>query len=375
VELDEKQNFNRNFSSSLRTHHSQVFVQSTPPRGGPQKPPIFETRERDLEERKRRQRNQVILAGSSLGRGFRKLPQQAAREKKVQLKPTQIKPLCCPHGIELTPEEYEVNRYAFSNPAKKKADKINNSESNGVNLVLLRSSTCLRCNPVCDHNQPMSEAEVAEALVSGTRFSSSCAACTNSKDPEEWERILKSAGLARDRGMSPAKFVISAPDGVTHSRGQGKNLQTGNDIDKRDAASTVSRDDVPARSRKPKGYGSDTSADDEAALQGYGSADAEANPDLNPLAELRVREIQEIKDIDISGVGVACEAHGVNFCRKCFSKTDIQTMKEEVAEIKSTSKREREIEEREDPPEFDEDLQGEGRGRKDQREDPEEYED
>jgi len=248
--------------------------------------------------------------------------------------------------VQLTPEEYEANCYAFDH--LKKRDKPVSFES-----VLFRASECLRCNPVCEHHQPMSAEEVRQAMKSGTRFSSECPACTNSDDPTAWERVLKSYGLPAGRGMAPSKFVISS-NGATHFLGQQKNYQTGNnDIERRDAASTVSREDLPARSRKPKGYGSED-AEGEVAL----------------LAGLRAREMGEIKDADIASINPACEKHGVNFCRKCFSKAEIQNMKEETAEAKRIAKREREMEEREDPPETDEELQGmeEGHGKKNRRE-------
>jgi len=208
----------------------------------------------------------------------------------------------------------------------------------------------------------MNKAEVSDALHSGKRFSSECAACTRSNDPKAWEQVLKAAGLSAGRGMAPAKFVISS-NGATHSLGQQKNFQTGGDIEKRDAASTVSRDDLPARSRKPKGHGSDA---DNTGLRGESDDSAETAL----LADLRTREIQEIKNVEIGSVNPACEAHGVNFCRKCFSKADIQTMTEEIAEAKRMAKHERETEEREDPPETDEELRGmqEGHGKTNRRE-------
>lgn len=46
--------------------------------------------------------------------------------------------------------------------------------------------------------------------------------------------------------MAPSKFVISTPDGVTHSLGRNKNFETG-DIEKRDI---VSREDLPTKSSK-----------------------------------------------------------------------------------------------------------------------------
>jgi hypothetical protein len=260
---------------------------------------------------------------------------------KPSQKPAEIKPPTCPHGVQLRPKEYEANCYAFDH--LKKRDKPASFES-----VLFRASACLQCNPVCEHHQPMRKAEVRDAMKSGKRFSSECPACTNSDDPEAWERVLKSYGLPAGRGMAPSKFVISS-NGATQFLGQQKNFQTGNsDIERRDNASTRSRDDLPAKSRKPKGYGSDDS----------------------PVADLRVREIQEIRDIEIGSVNPTCEQHGVNFCRKCFSKAEIQNMKEETAEAKQIAKREREMEEREDPPETDEELRGmeEGHGKKNSRE-------
>ena len=61
--------------------------------------------------------------------------------------------------------------------------------------------------------------------------------------------------------MSPAKYVISTPDGSTHILGQQKNFETGGDIEAMDAASTIARDDVPARCCKPKGHGIDGAGD------------------------------------------------------------------------------------------------------------------
>ena len=215
------------------------------------------------------------LAGAPWGQ-----TEESKAETKA-LKPSEIKPPRCPHGVQLTPEEWEGNNYAFERLKQK--DKPTSFET-----VLLRSSTCLRCNPVCNHGQPMNKEEVKEARTSGKRFSLACAACTRSESLEDWDRVLKHYGLPASRGMSPAKHVISKPDGSTHILGQQKNFQTGGDIEARDVASTIARDDVPARSRKPQGHGID------------GAGDHGQIPNSDGLTHLDEPECEELPDVDES---------------------------------------------------------------------------
>ena len=187
-----------------------------------------------------------------------KPPQAPPAGIRVELRAAEIKPPRCQHGVQLTKEEFEANNYEFGRLNK-------NERPTSFDTVLLRSSTCLRCSPQCEHGQSMSKAEVAEAIKSGKRYSPQCAACTGSEKIEDWERVLKFYGLGAGRGMSPAKQVVTKPDGSTHFLGQGRNFETSGDIERQDATSTIARDDMPARSRKP-GHGIDGDNDEGQAV-------------------------------------------------------------------------------------------------------------
>src|SRR6266478_2831521 len=139
-----------------------------------------------MERTKRKQPDRIpvfisrnrFLAGSPLNAEAPQEPQaqtppQSAQQKVVKLKPTQIKPPACPHGVQLTDAEF-TNNLTISAHSKK---KLTDDEAEAI---VLRNSACIECNPVCEHGEPMNEKELAGAVASGTRFSSACPACTNS---------------------------------------------------------------------------------------------------------------------------------------------------------------------------------------------------
>src|SRR6266852_4536309 len=186
-----------------------------------------------MERKKRKQPDRIpvfisrnrFLAGSPLNAEDPQAPQvqtppQAAQAKTVKLTPRQIELPACPHGIQLTEEEF-TNNLTISAHSKKKLTE------DEAEAVVLHNSACIECNPVCEHGERMNDSELAEAVASGTRFSSTCPACTNSADYEAWDRLLNRQGFRFGRGMSPAKFVINR-DGSTQLVGQQKNFQTGN---------------------------------------------------------------------------------------------------------------------------------------------------
>src|SRR5713101_1548230 len=102
-------------------HHRRCFTQSTPSPRAAERPPFGFRSDMGLDQKKRigvHTLKSRFLAGSPTNGEpwhFRKPPQsppQKAPLVKLAVK-AEIKPPTCPHGMQLTSEEYEANCYAF----------------------------------------------------------------------------------------------------------------------------------------------------------------------------------------------------------------------------------------------------------------------
>jgi hypothetical protein len=223
----------------------------------------------------RRKRIPVIMAGSALRRGLYKPPQAPPKSPK----PKKVKLPKCQHGCILTLEEFLYQTQA---------------KDEGRDAGFWFVTECPGCFPDCIHEyKELTPGEIA----SGKRWSAQCPGCNGPAfaEKETWDAFLKFWGQSAYRAMSPAKYTLELKNGKTMIIGQQKNYCTGGgskDMEQTDANSK-SRGDLQAKSKAPKGSGTETYADEQNKVN-------ELNEPVSPVPSTFVEKAEHIKSSEIT---------------------------------------------------------------------------